>query len=150
MWAWLTDNPAGDEQRGWSGVYGLPRTLWWDGQQLRMRPVPEVKQLRAVERDWGLAEVPPRQGVWLEDVQGDCCELQLSMKDPSSSSVLRVRADPKMQQFCEIYYDADKQLLCMDTTKSGNDGRQVLETAPLTLEPGERLELRVFVDRSVI
>ena len=28
MWAWLTDNPTGEVERGWSGVYGLPRTLW--------------------------------------------------------------------------------------------------------------------------
>ena len=31
MWAWLTDNPSGEEQQGWSGVYGLPRTLWVGG-----------------------------------------------------------------------------------------------------------------------
>ena len=28
MWSWLTDNPGGEKERGWSGVYGLPRTLW--------------------------------------------------------------------------------------------------------------------------
>ncbi len=28
MWAWLLDNPSGEKEKGWSGVYGLPRSLW--------------------------------------------------------------------------------------------------------------------------
>ena len=34
MWAWIMDNPAGENQRGWSGVYGLPRTLWFGRRRL--------------------------------------------------------------------------------------------------------------------
>ena len=53
MWAWLTDNAPGEDGKGWSGVYVLPRTLWLgeDGT-LRMRPVPELERLRLAERSW--------------------------------------------------------------------------------------------------
>ena len=53
MWSWLTDNPAGEMQKGWSGVYGLPRSLWLgeDGT-LRMAPVKELETLRAREQSW--------------------------------------------------------------------------------------------------
>jgi len=36
VWAWLTDNPPGEESKGWSGVYGLLRTLWL-GEAMRRR-----------------------------------------------------------------------------------------------------------------
>ena len=51
MWSWLTDNPAGEMQKGWSGVYGLPRSLW-SGEDgvLRMAPVQELATLRAREQ----------------------------------------------------------------------------------------------------
>ena len=54
MWAWLTDNPRGEKAKGWSGVYGLPRSLWLgeDGT-LRMRPVKELEMLRCNEKTWG-------------------------------------------------------------------------------------------------
>ena len=53
MWAWLTDNPKGEESKGWSGVFGLPRSLWLgeDGT-LRMRPVKELEMLRCRAKTW--------------------------------------------------------------------------------------------------
>ena len=53
MWAWLLDNPKGERTNGWSGVYGLPRSLWLgDDGTLRMRPVKELETLRYHERTW--------------------------------------------------------------------------------------------------
>ena len=40
-------------------------------------------------------------------------------------------------------------LLEVDTRQSGN-AEGALESAPLVLEPGERLALRVFVDKTVV
>ncbi len=61
MWAWLTDNPGGESEKGWSGVYGLPRSLWLgeDGT-LRMRPVKELEMLRCDEKTW----TPCQAGGW--------------------------------------------------------------------------------------
>lgn len=40
--------------------------------------------------------------------------------------------------------------LCFDATRSGVEGRKVVEHLPLELKPGEPLKLRVFVDKSVV
>jgi len=81
MWAWLTDNPEGEKARGWSGVYGLPRTLWLgEDERLRMRPVQELKNLRGPERAWSDLTLGQGEAKTLEGVAGHSCELQLDVE----------------------------------------------------------------------
>jgi beta-fructofuranosidase len=152
MWAWLTDNPAGDEQRGWSGVFGLPRTLWLgeDGS-LRMRPVRELERLRLHEKTWTGPQVSEGHPVALEGVIGDSCELQVQIATGTATRCgVKVRASPDGREETLLCYDARAHELVFDATRSGVTGRMVVERAPLALNPGGVLELRVFVDRSVV
>lgn len=152
MWAWLTDNPQREMERGWSGVYGLPRSLWVaEDNTLRMAPVTELQTLRAHERSWRDVVLSDGQAKRLEGVAGDSCELEIVL-DPTTStrSGVRVRMSPGHEEETLLYYDRTENALCFDATRSGVDGRRVVERAPLKLSPGERLTLRVFVDRSVI
>ncbi len=152
MWSWLTDNPPGEEQKGWSGVYGLPRTLWLgeDGT-LRMRPVPELETLRCHERTWEdttLADGRTRQ---LDGVVGDACELQMEIEPGTTTRCgVKVRASGDGKEETLLYYDPSARQLVFDATRSGTMGRMVVERAPLDLRPGEPLRLRVFVDKSVV
>lgn len=152
MWAWLLDNPRGDEENGWTGVYGLPRTLWLgeDGT-LRIRPVPELEILRCHEKVWSdltLADGEPHR---LEGVVGDSCELQMEIEPGAAKRCgVEVRASNDGQEKTLLYYDADAKQLVFDSTRSGNDGRKVVERAPLELRQGEPLKLRVFVDKPIV
>ena len=152
MWAWLLDNPSGEKAKGWSGVYGLPRSLWLgeDGT-LRMRPVKELEALRRNEKS--------RRGLTLADgairrlggVVGDSCELELELKMGSAKRCgLKVRASAGGEEETLLYYDTDKEELVFDSTRSGGEGRKVVERAPFALKHGESLKLRVFVDKSVV
>jgi beta-fructofuranosidase len=152
MWAWLTDNPPGEEKQGWSGVYGLPRTLWLgeDGT-LRMRPVPELESLRCHERIWGDTNLADGKTRVLDGVIGDACELQLEIEPAAASrSGLKVRASGEGKEETLLYYDATARQLVFDATRSGEKGRTVVERAPMELQPGELLRLRVFIDKSVL
>lgn len=152
MWAWLLDNPGGDKERGWSGVYGLPRTLWLgeDGT-LRMRPVPEIETLRGRAVSWRartLADDAPRP---FPEVVGDSCEIALEVRPMGAKRMgLLVRRSPDGSEETRLYYDAETQELVFDAARSGVAGRRIVERAPFTLRPGEPLRLRVFVDRSVV
>ena len=152
MWAWLTDNPEGEKARGWSGVYGLPRSLWLgeDGT-LRMEPVEELKTLRGQESRWNDLALDQAGTKRLPGIRGDACELQLEI-DPGQASRcgLKVRASAGGEEETLLYYDVAARELVFDATKSGTSGRRVEERAPLALRPGEPLKLRVFVDKSVV
>jgi beta-fructofuranosidase len=63
---------------------------------------------------------------------------------------LKVRASPNSEEETLLYYEVDKKELVFDSTRSGKEGRKVVERAPFALKPGEPLKLRVFVDKSVV
>jgi beta-fructofuranosidase len=152
MWAWLTDNPPGEKEKGWSGVYGLPRTLWLgeDGG-LRMRPVKELEGLRGRARSWedvALAGGATRE---LEGVAGTSCELRIEIEPGAARRCgVKVRASGDGAEETLLYLDREAKELVFDSTRSGVAGRKVVERAPLDLAAGEALILRVFVDRSIV
>jgi len=152
MWAWLTDNPSGEKERGWSGVYGVPRCLWLgaDGT-LRMRPVPELETLHGPEHSWGAADLEAGGTRVLEGIRGDTCDLHLRI-DPLTTgrAGVRVRASTDGTEQTLLYFDAAKKELVFDATRSGSDGRRVVERAPLATAPGEPVDLRILVDKSVV
>ncbi|MBN2476003.1 MAG: GH32 C-terminal domain-containing protein [Pirellulales bacterium] len=152
MWAWLTDNPEGEPEKGWSGVYGLPRSLWLgeDGT-LRMRPVAELEMLRCRGQTHGDLALADGQTRTLDGVVGDSCELELTI-DPKTARQcgVKVRASPGGEEQTLLYYDAETKSLVFDASGSGIDGRRRLERAPFALSDGEPLKLRVFVDKSVV
>lgn len=152
MWAWLLDNPDGEKERGWSGVYGLPRSLWLgeDGG-LRMRPVEELERLRVRGQEWVGGRLGDGEVRWLEGVRGDSCEVEVRGEVGGARRVgLKVRASVGGEEETLVYYDAEAGELVMDATRSGGDGRRVVERAPFELAEGELLRLRVFVDKSVV
>lgn len=152
MWAWLLSNPPKEEERGWSGVYGLPRSLWLgeDGT-LRMAPVKELETLRDKEQTWNAVVVTPGAAHALEGVTGDSCELQLDVTCGTAERCgVILRASPNGEEETRVYYDAKTKELVVDTTKSGLPVNAVVERAPFALKDGEALKLRVFVDKSIV
>ncbi|MFM1944037.1 MAG: Sucrose-6-phosphate hydrolase [Verrucomicrobiota bacterium] len=152
MWAWLLDNPEGEKERGWSGVYGLPRSLWLgaDGT-LRMRPVEELERLRVGVQEWVGGGLEDGEVRWLEGVRGESCEVEVRGDIGRARRVgVKVRVSAGGEEETLVYYDAEGGQLVMDTTRSGGDGRRVVERAPFELAEGEPLQLRVFVDKSVV
>jgi beta-fructofuranosidase len=152
LWAWLTDNPQGDKERGWSGVYGLPRTVWLgeDGT-LRMRPVPELEALRYGEKNWRGIRLADGGTKALDGIAGDSCEVRADIEVGAAKRCgLKVRAAADGREETLVYFDAVAKELVFDSTRSGVAGRKVVERAPLALKAGETLQLRVFVDKPVV
>ena len=152
MWAWLVDNPPNEDQKGWSGVYGLPRTLWLgeDGT-LRMRPVKELETLRGRENTWNDLALAGGKTSPLESFAGDSCEIQMEVRPGTAKRCgVKVRAAKDHSEETLLYYDSVEQQLVFDSTRSGVAGKKTVERAPLKLKPGELLKLRVFIDKSVV
>ena len=126
MWAWLLDNPSGEKEKGWSGVYGLPRSLWLgeDGT-LRMRPVKELETLRAHEKAWSNLRVSPGEDRRLQGIEGDSCELALEINPGSataSASRSAPRRRPDKRRPCSI--STERLELVFDSTRSGGPRAQ--------------------------
>lgn len=118
-----------------------------------MRPAPELDALRTKHTHHGPATVPAGEVVDLPAVSGDTLELLVEMapgRDGGCGVV--VRRAPDGAEETRIVYDGVQQQLILDRTRSsldlGTDHNP--HGAPLTLEPGEPLRLRIFLDRSVL
>jgi beta-fructofuranosidase len=155
MWAWIMDGPEFElrKEYDWSGTMSLPRVLTLgDDGLLRMDVPEEIEALRygAVrKRD---LTVPSGTEVPIDGIGGNSLELFLDMESAEASEYgVRVCVSPDGQEETSIFYDARKGRLKVDTRRSGpEDTPKAVEAAPFELKKGERLELRVFVDKSVV
>jgi beta-fructofuranosidase len=155
MWAWIRDgrSPEACAASGWSGTMSLPRLLWLgEDKSLRMAPVPELDGLRYRPQSVAAQEVGADAEVVLEGIAGNSLELNLEMESAEAHAFgLKVCCSPDGAEQTTIYYDALEQMIKIDTTYSSlGEGPKVVEAAPFTLAPGERLKLRVYLDTSLI
>lgn len=167
-WAWVLGQCAGGKFAHELGVLTLPRVLTLDDSgMLRMAPPQELKQLRRRGvRHEGLA-LPAGAERKLEGIEGDAVEIRLeaTVRD-GGSLTLSVLACPGHSERTRIVVDVAARTLTIDTAGSSLDphvyrpdpvfapGRPhediPAQSAPFTVEAGGKLELRVFVDRSIV
>ena len=97
------------------------------------RPVKELETLRADEKTWRDVTLASDDSKLLEGVGGDACELEIVVDSATASKYgVKVRMSPGCEEETLLYYDAAQKSLCFDATRSGVDGRRVLEQAPLS------------------
>jgi len=155
MWAWLLDAPEFGVrwEHGWSGTMSLPRVLsLGDDGQLRMDVPEEIEALRY--GDFKKEDFALQSGTDLpiDGIGGNSLELIIDMESAQASQFgVKVCVSPDGQEETAIFYDAAEAKLKVDTRKSGPEGTpKTVEAAPLKLKNGERLKLRIFVDKSVV
>ncbi len=154
MWSWIFDDRPDSliDFSGWTGMYGLPRSLWvGDDGTLRMRPVKELEKLRGPESIESSVNIPADKEVGLKPGE-ELMEMEFTFNETKALQYgvkLGVSADGREETV--IYYDASDKKLKVDTRKSGlGFGRKIIEEAPFELKKGEPLVLRVFMDKSII
>ncbi|MBD3176810.1 MAG: hypothetical protein GF320_16650 [Armatimonadia bacterium] len=154
MWAWIFDGRTEKTYRrsGWSGTMSLPRVLTLrDDGRLGMEPIEELDRLRYNGVTVGDVDVPSDGLVLLEDVQGSCIEIDLEMASDAPRFGLEVCRSPRGEERTRVYYDREAGELAIDTRASSlGEGPKSVEAGPLELGPGEALELRVYIDKSVV
>jgi len=155
MWAWILDAPEFGVrwEQGWSGILSMPRVLsMGDDGRLRIDVPEEIEALRYGAFKKRNFAVQPGSDMVIDGIGGDSLELFIEMESSQASQFgVKVAVSPDGQEETSIYYDASEGMLKVDTRKSGPEHpSQALEAAPFKLKKGERLKLRVFVDKSVV
>ena len=139
----------------------LPRHYWLDGDNsLRMAPVPELETLRTDHRSVGATDVPANSEVELDGIGGDTIEIRATIEPGDAREVglyvLKSRDGAERTRISLYPNDHrrfDTSSLQIDVSESSvrsDVWARTAETGPLTLAPNESLELRAFIDRSVI
>ena len=155
MWAWIFDSPEFKTRMdyGWSGTMSLPRVLILgkDGM-LRMNPPKEIERLRYNGKKKANLTIKADTEMSLEGVGGNSIELavEIDVQDAKQCGV-KVCRSPGGEEQTLVYYDATDKKLKIDTTRSSlTEGTKSVEAGPFELKADEALQLRVFVDKSVV
>jgi beta-fructofuranosidase len=155
MWAWVFDDRPDSlkNQTGWTGTYGLPRSLWLgsDGK-LRMQPVKELASLRMNEKEKKNFTIKAGDWLSLNEFGTELMELEITVEAGNAALIgVKVCCSANGKEQTVIYYSSEAGQLVVDATKSSlSFGRRNTEIAPFKLLEKEPLVLRVFVDRSIV
>ena len=155
MFAWIRDTRSKELhiESGWRGTMSLPRVIWLaENGTLRMSPPEELKMLRYNPKKMEGLTVQADSELPLNDIRGNSIEISIEMlPDGAEQFGVKVSASPDGQEETVVFYDANDKKLKVDTTRSSlGEGPKSVEAGPFELKPGEPLELRVFVDKSVV
>jgi len=154
-WCWEGRKEEAAKAAGWAGVMSLPRvlTLGTDGL-LCQTPAPEVETLRGSEH-LHICEHPLDgwEEIELGPLPGDSLELHV-MLDPGNSREcgLSLRRSPDGREETRLVFNRETGMLGIDRAKSSLDPAQNVgyHDGPVLLGPDEPLDLRIFIDRSLL
>jgi len=161
LWAWVMDPFYGrrDEfilTRGWSGTMTLPRVLTMGDGVLHIEPVEELKSLRHSPVQLRNLTVNAGSEMKISQVSGDTLELEFTV-DPGDAEQcgIKVRCSPDGEEQTLVVYDIGNKVIRADATNSTLDekykqGWGTKLEAPFELKSGELLNLRIFLDRSIM
>jgi len=155
-------NP-GMNHEGWNQIMTLPRRLTLDEKgRLCMEPAGDIESLRGAHVRVENVVLPANEEVVLDNVRGNTMEI-IAEIEPSGAQMieLNILRSPTKKECTRIAFFRERgfrgrpneSLVTIDTSYSSSlpDARsRAPETAPVFVDRGEPLKLRVFVDRSVV
>lgn len=156
LFGWLREDRIKEEQlnSGWSGAQTLPRVLSLaDDGSLRQEPASEVELLRGSHRRINRQKVTPENPIRLTDLRSDLLEIK-AVVDPGDAMMVGLRFPrmPDLEEQTFVLYDCRNGGLSIDRSVSSLDPHVNSDECrcDFHLAEGEFLDLRVFLDRSVI
>jgi beta-fructofuranosidase len=156
----------GRPTEGWDQIMSLVRVLTLrPDRTLGIEPVPAVESLRVDPRHVGDLPLAANQEYVLEGIEGNTMELAVEIDLQGAREVcINVLRSPDAEEFTAVKFyrhgylqvagRTDKQdALAIDPSRSSllpDVFARPPEVAPMVLEEGQPLKLRIFVDRSVV
>jgi len=154
MWSWLLDfREFGVRlEQGWSGTMSLPRVLWLENGQMRLDVPEEIELLRYRPEQLENIEIQSESEITLETISGNSIEIKLEFDGSSAAEYgIKVCCSPDGEEQTVISYHTAEAALKVDTRHSGpEESPKHVESAPLELGADDNLQLRIFVDKSVV
>ena len=164
LWTWALEARAWGKH-SWEGVMTLPRVLSLaPDNTLLIDPAEELQQLRVNPRPGRSVRVAPGAPVRLDG--GDSLELELTVRPHAGARFgLKLRSSPGGEEETVVWHDPAAGVLRVDVAKASLDPEVVYrhfaarsadnfgvtsQEAPFALRAGEALQLRVFLDRSIL
>jgi beta-fructofuranosidase len=160
-------NP-GKPTDGWNQIMTLPRRMTLHGDSdIRVEPAGAIESIRGEHVRIEDLDLPASREIVLDSVKGEAMELKVGiLPGPSSMVELNVLRSGDGSEVTRIQFFRDRgyfnrghregptqSFVSIDTSRSSllpDVMSRAAETAPVLIDPDESLDLRVFLDRSVV
>ena len=158
----------GKPTQGWDHLMSLVRRLTLNADRsLRIEPVAGLEALRRDHETLGETFLPANRELALEGLEGKAMELALAIDPRGARQVdIHVLRSPDSEEYTAIRFlrkayrpttrageTYHQDALVLDSARSSRSPDVLArppEVAPLLLDEGEPLQLRIFIDRSVV
>ena len=174
---WLRESRSAEQQKaaGWSGVQSVPRILELRDDRLTMTPIPALESIRGQRHSYSASSIP-NGGVL--DVKGRSLDIEATFAAnlTADCGISLARSADGEERFDIVYEAASQRLVIRNRTSEAEasqlhaDGRrtvgthfgfaeektadqtavQVIQSIPHPLQSGEKLQLRILLDASVV
>ena len=159
---------AGKPTEGWDHIMSLPRILTLgDDATLSIEPIPALETLRSGHMHIGAKSLPANRDIPIDGVCGDAMELAIKVDPRDAREVcIKVLRSPNDEEYTAIRFHREggsrsatlpwtqrSDALSVDISRSSLSPDVLArppEVVPFELKDGELLDLRVFVDGSVV
>ena len=172
FWGWIDDLPYENIEL-WSGIMSLPRVLDLekDGLTPILTPAVELEQLRTAPQKRANLTIKAGQEITLPEMSGDSKEFRLRIESRDDVSCgLKIRCSNDGREETPVYIDLKTQTVRIGLEKAslknptyrtylvdvfhpgGSAANSIVseQIAPLEMKKGEIVELRIFIDKSVL
>ena len=164
----------GRPTKNWNHIMSLVRRISIDPQnKLQIAPVKEIESIRSNHKQIHQSPLPANQDILLENIEGNSLEL-IAVIDPKDAReiCINVLRSPNSDEYTSVKFlkrgynlvshwlkenkstgTAHQDALIIDTSRSSllpDILARTPEIAPFELKDGEKLTLRIFIDKSVI
>lgn len=158
----------GKPVEGWDQIMTLPRRLMLISKdEVGVEPAGDIESLRRDHQRVDAMKLPANEEVILENIEGNAMEI-IAEIDPKDASMveMNVLRSSKQEEFTRITFFRDRgfwitgnkkgprySLISIDSSHSSLSPdvlSRAPETASVAIEEDEFLQLRVFIDRSVV
>jgi beta-fructofuranosidase len=150
-WAWSWEARAAEAQRadGWAGVLTVPRILELEGDELHVRPLPQLAQLR--EAELPVERRSTANGWTAAGVTGDVLDLELDLGPRADAIELHVRQSPDRTETTVVAVDRRRREVRLDRRRSSLDPSVSAGVHGGRLPGDQPVEhVRVLLDRSIV
>jgi beta-fructofuranosidase len=156
MFGWLPEarSPQACNEAGWSGALSLPLVLdLRHDDTVAVNPAQELQALRAAHWQIDELQLIGQSEYTVQDTAGKALEIQAEFTPHDGSEFgLKVLCSPAAEEVTSIVYHHDKEQIVVERKNASLDPRAGVDPAamPVHLKSGEPLQLRIFVDHSII
>lgn len=156
MFGWVKEDRDTGEQwdAGWSGLMSLPRVIsLTDDQHPRLEVADEIEKLRQDRYHAEDIALTPGDSGYVPEVSGDALEIQLTVDAQKAEEFgLILRRSPDEDEQTVVRCDVPHRRLTVDRSEASHNPNVTdsAQSMPFELADDGTLNLRVFLDRSVV